>query len=243
MDLIEYHPMLRHAHATAGGTTQCRAGARPFCRGAAVPAGPVASGGHAGVRGDAPDGASVVSPLAPARPRRLEGHGKAGSKTAAPRPAERAGTACPGGGRAAAGLPHRSVDAAARGDGDRAPDRRALSRRPRLVRPARVALVAATPRPPGARARRAGHPAVDRHAVARGKKPARPQRAWLVFEDESGVSQLPVVRRTWAPRGQTPVLTHTGGSWQRLSVAGALGFRWGGRRARFYFQTFPGTSS
>ena len=35
-------------------------------------------------------------------------------------------------------------------------------------------------------------------------KNARRQRAWLVFEDESGVSQLPVVRRTWAPRGQTP---------------------------------------
>src|SRR4030095_13099011 len=60
---------------------------------------------------------------------------------------------------------------------------------------------------------------------------------------ESGVSQLPVVRRTWAPRGQTPVLTHTGGSWQRLSVAGALAFRWDGRRSRFYFQTCPGTYS
>ena len=84
---------------------------------------------------------------------------------------------------------------------------------------------------------------MDRHAVARGKKNARRQRAWLVFEDESGVSQLPVVRRTWAPRGQTPVLTHTGGSWQRLSVAGALAFRWDGRRSRFYFQTCPGTYS
>ncbi len=79
--------------------------------------------------------------------------------------------------------------------------------------------------------------------MARGKKNARRQRAWLVFEDESGVSQLPVVRRTWAPRGQTPVLTHTGGSWQRLSVAGALAFRWDGRRTRFYFQTCPGTYS
>jgi transposase len=84
---------------------------------------------------------------------------------------------------------------------------------------------------------------VDCHAVARGKKNARRQRAWLVFEDESGVSQLPVVRRTWAPRGQTPVLTHTGGSWQRLSVAGALAFRWDGRRTRFYFQTCAGTYS
>src|SRR6267142_1970974 len=66
-------------------------------------------------------------------------------------------------------------------------------------------------------------------------------RARRVFEDESGVSQQPVVRRTWAPRGQTPVLIHTGGPWQRLSVAGALAFRWDGRRTRFYFQTCPGT--
>jgi transposase len=84
---------------------------------------------------------------------------------------------------------------------------------------------------------------MDHRTVARGKKNARRQRAWLVFEDESGVSQQPVVRRTWAPCGQTPVLTHTGGSWQRLSVAGALAFRWDGRRTRFYFQTCPGTYS
>lgn len=77
--------------------------------------------------------------------------------------------------------------------------------------------------------------------LARGKKNARRQRAWLVFEDESGVSQQPVVRRTWAPRGHTPVLTHTRANWQRLSVAGALAFRWDARRTRFYFQTRPGS--
>jgi transposase len=77
--------------------------------------------------------------------------------------------------------------------------------------------------------------------VARGKKNARRQRAWLVFEDESGLSQQPVVRRTWAPRGQTPVLTHVCNSWKRLSVAAALAFRWDGRRTRLYFQTRPGT--
>lgn len=81
---------------------------------------------------------------------------------------------------------------------------------------------------------------MDGDTLARGKKNARRQRAWLVFEDESGVSQQPVVRRTWAPRGQTPVLMPTGGSWQRLSVAGALAFRWDGRRSRFYFQTCAG---
>lgn len=82
---------------------------------------------------------------------------------------------------------------------------------------------------------------MENDAVGAAKKNARRQRAWLVFEDESGVSQQPVVRRTWAPRGQTPVLIHTGGHWQRLSVAGALAFRWDGRRMRFFFQTQPGS--
>src|SRR4029453_14843915 len=142
-----------------------------------------------------------------------------------------------GGGSGAGRLPPRSVDVAGRGDGDRASDRRALSRRPRLVHPAGVALVAPTARPPSTRAGRPGHPAVDCHAVARGKKNPRRQRAWLVFHDERGVSPLPGGRRPGAPPGQTPVLPHTGGSWQRLSVAGALAFRWDGRRTRFYFQT------
>ena len=78
-------------------------------------------------------------------------------------------------------------------------------------------------------------------ALGAAKKNARRRHAWLVFEDESGLSQQPVVRRTWAPRGETPILTHTGGHWQRLSIAGALAFRWDGRRSRFYFQTRPGT--
>ena len=55
------------------------------------------------------------------------------------------------------------------------------------------------------------------------------------------MSQHPVVRRTWAPRGQTPVLHHTGANWKRLSIAAALAFRWDGRRSRLYFQTHPGT--
>ena len=45
-------------------------------------------------------------------------------------------------------------------------------------------------------------------ALAGGKENPR-RRAWIVSEDESGVSQRPVVRRTWAPRGHPPVLTHT----------------------------------
>ena len=60
-------------------------------------------------------------------------------------------------------------------------------------------------------------------ALAATKKRARRQNALIVFEDESGVSLLPSVRATWAPRGQTPVLHHAF-NYKRLSLAGALAF-------------------
>ena len=77
--------------------------------------------------------------------------------------------------------------------------------------------------------------------MAAGNKNARRRRAWLVFEDESGLSHHPVVRRTWAPRGRPPILTHVRGNWKRLSIAAAMAFRWDGQRSRVYFQTRPGT--
>ena len=36
-------------------------------------------------------------------------------------------------------------------------------------------------------------------------------------------------------------MIHTGGNWKRLSIAGALAFRWDGRRTRFFFQTRAGS--
>src|SRR4029453_11699443 len=126
MELIEYHPMPRHANATTGSTTRCRTGGAPLRGSALVPAGAVAGGGHAGARGDTRDRASVVSPLAPARPRRLESHRAAGSKTAARRPAAGPRRAGPGGGRAAARLPHRFVAVVRLGKGYRWPKRSAL---------------------------------------------------------------------------------------------------------------------
>ncbi len=48
-------------------------------------------------------------------------------------------------------------------------------------------------------------------------------RAWIVFLDESGVSLLPQVRRTHAPRCRTPLLRHRL-NWKRASMAGALGY-------------------
>jgi hypothetical protein len=62
------------------------------------------------------------------------------------------------------------------------------------------------------------------------KKKARRQKAWIFFQDESGVSQRPSIRRTWAPRGETPVLVHAF-NWKKMSLSAAIGYRWDGTRA------------
>jgi hypothetical protein len=56
-----------------------------------------------------------------------------------------------------------------------------------------------------------------------------------VFWDESGISLLPVIRRTWAPRGHTPVIRHRF-KWKRISLAAALcyGSRGGGAQLAFH---------
>jgi hypothetical protein len=56
-----------------------------------------------------------------------------------------------------------------------------------------------------------------------GVKNARRRNAWIFFQDESGVSQPPSIRRTWAPRGETPVLIHAF-SWDTLSSGTAIGY-------------------
>ena len=59
----------------------------------------------------------------------------------------------------------------------------------------------------------------------------------LVFWDESGASLLPVTRRTWAPRGHTPVIGHHF-KWKRASMAVALcyGSMGGGAAVAFHHQ-------
>src|SRR5207244_109574 len=90
------------------------------------------------------------------------------------------------------------------------------------------------------------HGSVVGRAVGRGGDSAGGARerervgAWICFQDESGFSLLPVVRGTWAPRGQTPVLTHRF-SWSRMSMAGVLAYRPDRSRAKLIFQTKPGS--
>jgi hypothetical protein len=71
--------------------------------------------------------------------------------------------------------------------------------------------------------------------VAPDQKGARAESAWLVFFDESAVSLIPPVRRTWSPRGgQTPILRHRFG-WKKASMAAALGYRPDDSGARLCF--------
>ena len=80
----------------------------------------------------------------------------------------------------------------------------------------------------------------DEEAIARWVKQDWPRirqkrrrrGAWIVFLDESGVSFTPPVRRTWAPRGRTPVLRHRQRHWARLSMAAMCCYRPDGGRAR-----------
>jgi transposase len=75
--------------------------------------------------------------------------------------------------------------------------------------------------------------------LAATEKRAKRQHALIVFEDESGVSLLPSVRATWAPRGHTPVLRHPF-NWKRLSLAGALAYEPDGSDAHLFFELRPG---
>ena len=67
------------------------------------------------------------------------------------------------------------------------------------------------------------------------KKKARQEGRILVFIDESGLSQRPHGCRTWAPRGQTPILQYNF-NWKSLSVAAGLTL-W-----NFYFRIYAGPS-
>ena len=70
--------------------------------------------------------------------------------------------------------------------------------------------------------------------MAQDQKGARAKSAWIVFFDESAVSLIPPVRRTWSPRGHTPILRHRFG-WKKASMAAALGYQADGTAARLCF--------
>ena len=64
-------------------------------------------------------------------------------------------------------------------------------------------------------------------------KKARREGRTIVFVDESGLSQRPHRCRTWAPKGQTPVLEYNF-NWKSLSAVAGLTL------LNFYFRLYPG---
>ena len=58
--------------------------------------------------------------------------------------------------------------------------------------------------------------------------------------DESGFSERPPVRRSWAPQGKTPVVTEHF-NWKKLSAIATLIATPAGRRVRLTLRLLPGT--
>jgi hypothetical protein len=75
--------------------------------------------------------------------------------------------------------------------------------------------------------------------VARHKRTVAEQGAWLVFEDESGQGLRPPKGRTWGRRGRTPVVTVTGGSNKRVSLAALIAVK-AGQRPRLVYRVHAG---
>jgi transposase len=67
--------------------------------------------------------------------------------------------------------------------------------------------------------------------------------ASLVFIDETGLLMAPLVRRTWAPRGQTPILYQRTRSHDKVSVIGALTLSPRRTRVGLYFALLPGENA
>lgn len=75
--------------------------------------------------------------------------------------------------------------------------------------------------------------------MAKGKKNAARRRAWIVYIDESGLPTSPLVRRAWAPKGQTPILVQRGNTRQKASVVAALAISPRRRKVRLVFSLRP----
>lgn len=71
------------------------------------------------------------------------------------------------------------------------------------------------------------------------KKRAQRLKAALSFLDESGFTQRPPIRATWAPKGRTPLVREPF-TWQHLSGIGAVLTTPTGRRPRWFLAFHPG---
>lgn len=65
-------------------------------------------------------------------------------------------------------------------------------------------------------------------------------RANIGFLDESGISDKPTVRRSWAPKGKTPIISSPG-RWHSRSVTGTIIATPRGRKPKLYLRMIRGT--
>ena len=81
---------------------------------------------------------------------------------------------------------------------------------------------------------------MGQEGVSAHQKKARQLNAIIVFADESALQLSPVVRRTWAPCGKTPVLKTKTRSHKKISAIGGIAATARGRKARLLFRLHPG---
>src|SRR6266513_272643 len=137
------------------------------------------------------------------------------------------------GGSARARICDGAVDLAASRPADRGEVCASVQREPGVADPGLPGVQQPAAHVAGTRAQRGQYPALETRALAGVKKNAEKQGRTIVFIDESGLSERPTRVRSWAPRGQTPVLQYHF-NWQQLSaIAGITLYR-------FYFRLFPG---
>jgi transposase len=77
--------------------------------------------------------------------------------------------------------------------------------------------------------------------MAAHQKKSREEGAHIVLIDESGFFLNPLVRRTWAPKGRTPVMTGFGRHRDKVSTIAAISAAPMRRRIGLYFRTDPRT--
>ena len=83
---------------------------------------------------------------------------------------------------------------------------------------------------------------MDQGGLASHKKKAFELRANLVFLDESGFLMAPLVRRSWAPRRETPILYQRMRAREKVSAISALCISPTGDRVHLYFRLHPNAS-
>jgi transposase len=102
-----------------------------------------------------------------------------------------------------------------------------------------------TPQKPQRRARERNEDAIaqwKREEFPRIVQEAREREAYLVFLDESGFMLTPSVRRTWAPRGETPILDALDRR-DRISAISSITVSPVNRRLNLYFELLPANAN